>query len=137
LDTDLVEFLGEINETQKSAFLGGAMALLFPIHWPEPFGLVMIEAMACGTPVIAGRFGSVPEIILDAQTGFLCDSIEEMALACNRINEISRSRCRLHVENHFSGEIMTERYENVYREILAKHQTKGAHQKRTRRKNAA
>jgi glycosyltransferase involved in cell wall biosynthesis len=137
LDTDLVEFLGEIGEHQKSAFLGGALALLFPIHWPEPFGLVMIEAMACGTPVIAGRFGSVPEVIADERTGFLCDSIEEMVLACDRIGEISRTYCRQYVEQHFSGEIMATHYEQVYKDIITKHRAGMGRTKNVRRRGAA
>ena len=77
LDHPLVEFVGEIGDAEKAAFLGGALALLFPIDWPEPFGLVMIEAMACGTPVIAFRRGSVPEVIEHGVTGFVVDSVEE------------------------------------------------------------
>lgn len=134
LDDDLVEFLGEIGESQKGAFLGGALALIFPIHWPEPFGLVMIEAMACGTPVIAGRYGSVPEVIVDNQTGFLCDSVEEMVLACGRLGEISRIACRQHVEQRFSGEIMAEHYERVYASVIEKHKAGPVSQRSVRGK---
>src|SRR5690606_26158258 len=86
LDHPLVEYIGEIGEADKSAFLGGARALLFPIDWPEPFGLVMIEAMACGTPVVAFRGGSVPEVLDDGVTGFIVESIDEAVEAVGRID---------------------------------------------------
>ena len=87
-----VEFIGEINDAQKPAFLSGAKALLFPIDWPEPFGLVMIEAMACGCPVIAMRRGSVPEVMDDGITGFVVDNVDEAVAACGRLDEIDRGR---------------------------------------------
>jgi len=88
--------------------------LLFPIDWPEPFGLVMAEAMACGTPVIARRAGSVPEVVVDGVTGFICDSVEEMVLACDRVSSLDRRACRQHVEQNFSADRMAEGYERVY-----------------------
>jgi glycosyltransferase involved in cell wall biosynthesis len=118
-DHPLVEYVGEINEREKDAFLGQALALIFPVHWPEPFGLVMVEAMATGTPVIAGRFGSVPEIVLDGETGFVCDSLEEMVLATRRLGELSRVRCRAHVEEHFSAQRMAREYEAIYERLAA------------------
>lgn len=117
LDHPLVEYIGEVNEREKDAFLGGALALLFPIRWPEPFGLVMAEAMATGTPVIAGRFGSVPEVITDGVTGFIGDSLEEMALAIRQLGQIDRAACRAAVESRFSAAAMADGYERIYRQV--------------------
>jgi hypothetical protein len=114
----LVEYVGEVNQQEKDIFLGRALALLFPIRWPEPFGLVMAEAMATGTPVIAGRFGSVPEVIEDGRTGFICDSVEEMALAAERVAELDRAACRRLVEERFSAAAMAEGYEAIYRRLV-------------------
>jgi glycosyltransferase involved in cell wall biosynthesis len=122
LDEPLVEFLGEIGDDDKPAFLGGARALLFPIDWPEPFGLVMIEAMACGTPVVARPCGSVPEVVVDGRTGFLASTLVELADAVKRIDEIDRAECRRHVEAHFSVGRMAEDYEAVYRRLGARRQ---------------
>jgi len=94
LDHPLVQFIGEIGSAEKNAFLGNAAALLFPINWPEPFGLVMIEALACGTPVIAHPFGSVPEIVADGTTGFIALDIDSAVDAVERIGEIDRRNCR-------------------------------------------
>ena len=102
LDHPLVEFVGEIGEEQKSAFLGNAKALLFPIDWPEPFGLVMIEAMACGVPVIAFAGGSVPEVIDDGVTGFIVERSDEAIEATRRIVGIDRRRCRAAFERRFT-----------------------------------
>jgi glycosyltransferase involved in cell wall biosynthesis len=120
LDDPLVEFLGEIGDAEKPAFLGGAQALLFPIDWPEPFGLVMIEAMACGTPVIARPCGSVPEVVVHGQTGFLGDTLIELTEAVKRVDEIDRTACRRHVEAHFSVRRMGEEYERVYHRLGAR-----------------
>lgn len=114
----LIEFVGEISEREKDAFLGQALALLFPVRWPEPFGLVMAESMATGTPVIAGRFGSVPEVVEDGVTGFICDSLEEMVLAIRRLDEIDRMTCRRHVEQRFSAQRMARDYEAIYLRLL-------------------
>jgi glycosyltransferase involved in cell wall biosynthesis len=119
LDDPLVEFVGEIGEADKSAFLGGARALLFPIDWPEPFGLVMIEAMACGTPVIARPCGSVPEVVVDGRTGFLASTLIDMVEGVKRLHEIDRAECRREVESRFSVERMTQDYETVYRRLAA------------------
>ena len=120
LDDPLVEFLGEIGEEDKPAFLGGARALLFPIDWPEPFGLVTIEAMACGTPVVARPCGAVPEVVVDGRTGFLASSLVEMAEAVKRLDEIDRAECRRHVERHFSAARMAEDYEAIYRRLASR-----------------
>jgi glycosyltransferase involved in cell wall biosynthesis len=113
-----VEFIGEINESQKSEFLGNALALLFTIDWPEPFGLVMIESMACGTPVIARRCGSVPEVIRDGVTGFIASEMDEMVAAVKKVATLSREGCRQEFERRFSVEVMAEKYERIYRELI-------------------
>jgi glycosyltransferase involved in cell wall biosynthesis len=110
-----VEFVGEIDERRKGAFLGNARALLFPIGWPEPFGLVMIEAMACGTPVIAFRQGSVPEVIDDGVTGFVVDDVAEAAAAVKRLGEIDRAKVRATFERRFTAERMARDYLAIYR----------------------
>jgi glycosyltransferase involved in cell wall biosynthesis len=104
LDGDRVEFVGEVNERQKQDFLGNAMAVLVPIDWPEPFGLVMIEAMACGTPVIAWRRGSVPEIIEHGVTGFIVENEAEAIDAIERIPTLDRRRVRAAFERQFTAE---------------------------------
>lgn len=109
-----VEFLGEVDECGKKALLGGALAVLFPIDWPEPFGLVMIEALACGTPVIAYRAGSVGEIIEDGVTGFVVDSMEEAVAAAERVSSLDRGACRRSFEARFSVERMARDYLAVY-----------------------
>ncbi len=115
----LVEFIGEIGGRDKDEFLGNAYALLFPIDWPEPFGLVMIEALACGTPVIAWRCGSVPEVIDDGVTGFIVDNMEEAVRAVERVSSLSRRRCREVFEQRFSVERMTRDYVALYERLLA------------------
>lgn len=117
LNHPLVEFLGEIGEHEKEEFLGNAAALLFPIDWPEPFGLVMIESMACGTPVIAFRGGSVCEILEDGLTGFLVGNLEEAVAAAGRVSAISRKNCRAVFERRFSARRMSEDYVRLYEEI--------------------
>ncbi len=118
LDNPLVEFIGEIDEEAKKEFLGDAVALLFPIDWPEPFGLVMIEAMACGTPVITRPCGSAPEVVVNGITGFIKTSVEELAQAVRLIDKIDRAACRKHVEQNFSAQKMTDNYEIVYYTLL-------------------
>jgi glycosyltransferase involved in cell wall biosynthesis len=113
-----VEFIGEIGEAEKSGFLGDALALLFPIAWPEPFGLVMIEAMGCGTPVIAFRHGSVPEIVEDGITGFVVDDVDEAVIAVKKVARLDRRAVRHMFEQRFSVEIMTDGYEQAYRHVL-------------------
>jgi glycosyltransferase involved in cell wall biosynthesis len=113
------EFVGEIGEEEKGEFLGNAKALLFPIDWPEPFGLVMIEALACGTPVIAFRRGSVPEVLEDGVTGFIVDGVDDAVRAVARIDELSRARCRAAFERRFSASRMAHDYLAIYRAIRA------------------
>ena len=112
-----VEFIGEIDERDKAAFLGEAAALLFPIDWPEPFGLVMIEAMACGTPVIAFRRGSVSEVVEDGISGFVVDTIEEAVRAVQRIVTLDRARVRAAFERRFTVDRMARDYVQIYREL--------------------
>ena len=114
LNDPLIEFVGEIGDGQKSAFLGGADALLFPIDWPEPFGLVMIEAMACGTPVVAWRCGSTSEVIEPGVTGFLVDSDEEADQAVLQARSLDRAAVRRRFELRYSAVAMARRYVDLY-----------------------
>ncbi len=116
----LIEFIGEIGDHQKSEFLGGADALLFPIDWPEPFGLVMIEAMACGTPVVAFRCGSTPEVIEDGATGFLVDTLEQAVAAAGRAGHLDRAAIRDRFELRFSATAMARGYLDVYGDLLVR-----------------
>ena len=117
IDGKQIEFLGEFNHQQKCPLLGGAVATLFPITWQEPFGLVMAESMAVGTPVIAMALGSTPEVIEDGKTGFLCHSVEECIAAIDRVKEIDRVACRDRVVAKFSVERMVDDYEAVYQKL--------------------
>ena len=112
-----VEYIGEIADKDKSEFLSGAIALLVPIDWPEPFGLVMIEAMACGTPVIAFNRGSVPEVIDDGLTGFIVEDINGAIGAVDRLDHLSRAKIRAHFEQHFTARRMAQDYLGVYRSL--------------------
>ena len=119
LDNPLVDFIGEISETQKGDFLGRASALLFPIDWPEPFGLVMIEALACGVPVVAFRGGSVPEIIEHGRTGFIVDTLDEAIAATRDVHGLDRRRCRLEFERRFNVTRMARDYVSLYASVIA------------------
>ena len=119
LHNPYVDFIGEITDDEKGDFLGGAQALLFPIDWPEPFGLVLIEAMACGTPVVAYRRGSVPEIIADGETGFLVDNADQAVAAIKRVPALSRRRCREVFEARFSCPRMADDYLKIYAALSA------------------
>ncbi|HLZ65727.1 MAG TPA: glycosyltransferase family 4 protein [Aliidongia sp.] len=114
-----VEFIGEIDETQKSEFLGNAAGLLFPIAWREPFGLAMIEAMACGTPVIAMRNGSVPEVIEEGVSGFIVETEAQAIAAVRRLPELDRKRVRQAFDHRFTGRRMAEDYVRLYEELIA------------------
>jgi glycosyltransferase involved in cell wall biosynthesis len=118
MDQPHVEYLGEIGETAKAEFLGGAHALLFPIDWPEPFGLAMIEALACGTPVVAFRGGSVQEVLSDGVSGFVCDDIAEAVAAVERVDGLSRSECRAEFERRFSVTRMVSDYLRIYETLV-------------------
>ncbi len=113
-----VEFIGEINDDQKPEFLSGAHALLFPIRWPEPFGLVMIESMACGTPVIAFRHGSVPEVMEDGLTGFIVETEEEALAALKRLPELDRAAVRRRFDERFTARRMAQDYLDLYQELI-------------------
>ncbi|MCX8071028.1 MAG: glycosyltransferase family 4 protein [Candidatus Binatia bacterium] len=117
-----VEFLGEITEAEKSEFLGNAAALLFPVDWPEPFGLVMIEAMACGTPVIAFRRGSVPEVLEDGVTGFIVEHEGEAVRALDRLGDLDRHTIRRVFEQRFTAERMARDYLALYEALLSQEQ---------------
>src|SRR5918995_3656620 len=117
LDDPLIEFVGEVNEGQKSAFVGQALAVLFPIDWPEPFGLVMIEAMSAGTPVIAWRNGSVPEVIAPGRSGILVESMEEAVAAVEMVGRISRAGVRRHFEERFTAARMATDYVEAFKRL--------------------
>jgi glycosyltransferase involved in cell wall biosynthesis len=117
-NSDLVTFLGEVDDTEKDDLLGGALAYLFPIDWPEPFGLTMAEAMATGTPVIATALGAVPRVVAHGRTGFVCATFSQMVDAVGRVGEIDRRDCRAHVERNFSPAAMATAYERVYDRVI-------------------
>ncbi len=118
-----VEYIGEIGEKEKQKFLAEAYALLFPIDWPEPFGLVMIEAMACGTPVVAWRNGSVPEVIDHGLTGYVVDSIDEAVDAVEKVEGLDRKKIRKTFEERFSSERMARQYVEVYEKLVHREKT--------------
>jgi glycosyltransferase involved in cell wall biosynthesis len=113
-----VEFIGEVDDRAKQSFLGNATALLFPIDWPEPFGLVMIEAMACGTPVIAWRRGSVPEIVEDGVSGFIVESEAEAVEAIHRVRDLDRGAVRAVFDQRFTAGRMATNYLQLYRAAI-------------------
>ena len=115
-----IEFVGEVDDAAKETWLRGARALLLPIDWPEPFGLVFIEALACGTPVITRPCGSVPEIVRDGDNGLLGSDETELADALQRVGSIDRARCRADFEERFTVEHMTEKYEELYERLAAR-----------------
>jgi glycosyltransferase involved in cell wall biosynthesis len=118
LDHPLIEFLGEVGYPEKNEFLGNAAGFLFPIAWREPFGLVMIESMACGTPVIAYPLGSVPEIEQEGVTGFMVPDLQSAVSAVKRLGEIDRKRCRRHFEQYFTAERMAQDYLQIYQRLI-------------------
>jgi glycosyltransferase involved in cell wall biosynthesis len=111
-------FIGEVGGSRKRALLARVSALLFPIQWPEPFGLVMVEAMACGTPVIATNRGSVPEVVEDGVSGFIRDGVDQLADVCNATRDLDPPTIREYASNRFDGSRMTAGYEDVYRQVL-------------------
>ena len=112
-----VEFIGEINDARKPEFLGNARALLFPICWPEPFGLVMIESMACGTPVIAFNCGSVPEIMENGLTGYVVDDVDQAVVAVGKLDALFRPSIRSRFEERFSVAAMARDYVRIYHQL--------------------
>jgi glycosyltransferase involved in cell wall biosynthesis len=119
IDEEQIQFIGEVDEAGKQELLAGAAALLFPIRWEEPFGLVMIEAMACGTPVIAYREASVPELIDDGVSGFVVDNVEEAVAAVSRLPEIDRRQVRAVFERRFTARRMAEDYVRHYQTLIS------------------
>lgn len=118
LDHPLVTFVGEIGDADKNDFVGNARALLTPIDWPEPFGLVIIEALACGTPVIAYGHGAVPELLEDGVTGFIVRDQQEAIAAARRVGQIDRRACRASFERRFSAGVMAQAYAGIYRDLV-------------------
>ena len=127
IDGKQIEYLGEANHEQKNELIGGAVATLFPITWREPFGLVMVESMAAGTPVIAMNLGSTSEVIAHGKTGFLCHNVDEFIQAIDKAAQLNRYACLEHVMNHFSVQRMTDGYEAVYQQILAERFAQNGH----------
>lgn len=115
-----VEWVGEVNEQERNELMSRADCLLHPIQWPEPFGLALIEAMACGCPVVAFKHGSIPEIIVDRKTGYIVTSLQEMIEAVKKIGKINRVECRRHALENFNAKKMAEGYEAIYQKILNK-----------------
>jgi glycosyltransferase involved in cell wall biosynthesis len=120
IDGEQIRFIGEVGHEEKNALLGGAKALLAPIQWEEPFGLFFVEAMVCGTPVVAMSRGSVPEIVVDGKTGFACGDEEEAVEAIGRVGSLDRKTCREHASARFSKEKMAQGYVGAYEAVLAK-----------------
>jgi glycosyltransferase involved in cell wall biosynthesis len=119
VDGKFIEYVGEISESEKSDFLGNALALTFPIDWPEPFGLVVVEALACGTPVLARPCGAMPELLKDGTTGYVNSNIQLLADHVQDIPKLSRATCRAWIQERFSLQRMTEDYIDVYRHVVA------------------
>ncbi|OGW75519.1 MAG: hypothetical protein A2Z72_05780 [Omnitrophica bacterium RBG_13_46_9] len=117
-DGKTIKYVGPVNDVQKNELLGGASALIFSIEWEEPFGIVMAEALACGTPVIGFRKGALPEAVQDGVNGFICDTKEEMLDAVKRIPSIDRRMCRKSVEEKFSDKVIVEEYLSLYKSLL-------------------
>jgi glycosyltransferase involved in cell wall biosynthesis len=118
MDDPLIEFVGEIGEKEKNELLGNAMALIYPVGWPEPFGLAMIESMACGTPVIAYNNGSVPEVIDENVTGFVVSSVSEALKAVQKVPFLDRGKCRERFEKRFSSKRMADDYVKIYSSMV-------------------
>jgi len=121
-DHPLVEYLGEVDEAEKRHLLAGAYGLLFPIDWPEPFGMVLIEALACGTPVLAMNRGSVPELLRHGVTALIGNSVDELVALAPRLGALNRHACRREAERRFSARVMADGYEQVYTRVIAEHQ---------------
>jgi glycosyltransferase involved in cell wall biosynthesis len=129
-----VDFIGEVNDVEKDALLGGAFAYLFPIDWPEPFGLTMVESMATGTPVVAWRAGSVAEVVVNGVTGYIRDSMAGMVDAVQRVSDLDRAACRAHVERRFEASQMVDGYERAYQRVAADGVGAGVSDARRRRR---
>ncbi len=121
IDNEQIIYIGELGHEKKVKLLKGASATIHPVTWPEPFGLVMAESMACGTPVYALNMGSIPEVIKDGVTGFIADDIDSLTDKIKYLNTIDRKTCREHIQQNFSSEIMTQNYLNTYAKVIAQH----------------
>ena len=120
IDQDQIKYIGPVNNIQKNELLRNACAMLMPVTWDEPFGIVMAEALACGTPVIGFNRGAVPEVVTNGSTGFICNTTNEMIEAVNNIPSLSRSDCRQVAEEKFSSTVMAKQYEQLYKKIEAR-----------------
>lgn len=120
VDGDNISYIGPVNDQQKLTLLRGAAALLMPVLWDEPFGIVMAEALACGTPVVGLSRGAVPEVVRHECSGFVCQNVDEMVAAIGSLESISRQRCRIEAEARFSGDAMTDAYLSVYQDMMAR-----------------
>jgi glycosyltransferase involved in cell wall biosynthesis len=120
IDQDQIKYIGPVNNVQKNGLLRMAKALLMPVLWDEPFGIVMTEALACGTPVIGFNRGAVPEIVRHGQDGFVCDTMEDMIYSIEHINDINRHNCRKIVEDKFSSAVLAKQYEKLYKRLTSK-----------------
>jgi glycosyltransferase involved in cell wall biosynthesis len=118
LDGVSISYVGPVNDVEKNSLLGRARAFLMPIQWDEPFGIVMAEALACGTPVIGLKRGSVPEVVADGVTGFVCADVREMVEAAGRVDQLDRSACRVRAEAMFSEDTIVEGFLRVYRRLI-------------------
>ena len=127
IDGNQIEFLGEADHAMKNELMGRAVATLFPITWREPFGLVMAESMASGTPVIAMALGSAPEVIADGKSGFLCQNVDECVAAVARLGDLDRHVCRAYVEANFSVQRMVDGYEAVYQQVMSQRFAQNGH----------
>ena len=136
IDGDRVRYLGSVGPRERCEVLGRADALLHPINFDEPFGVSMVEAMACGVPVIAIGRGSVPEVVVDGRTGFIVADVEEATAAVQRLGQLDRSASRQHVEDRFSIERMTDGYLGVYREVLRRSRSRSQSDERDEREEA-
>jgi glycosyltransferase involved in cell wall biosynthesis len=119
VDGRAVTFVGAVDDAEKNRLLGSAAALLMPVLWEEPFGIVMAEALACGTPVIGLARGAVPEVVDDGVTGFVCEDVRGMVQAVGRVSRLSRQACRSDAERRFSDTAIVDAYERLYREVVA------------------
>jgi glycosyltransferase involved in cell wall biosynthesis len=119
IDNTQIRYIGQVNDAEKNVLLGGAKAFLMPIMWEEPFGIVMAEAMACGTPVLGLRRGAVPEVVEHETTGFVVDTVDELVAAIDLLPSLSRAACRARVERLYSDAAVTEGYTNIYSQMVS------------------
>ena len=122
-----IRWIGEVDEEKRNKLMSRALCVLHPVTWCEPFGLTLIESMACGTPVVAFNKGAIPEIIVDGETGFVVEDVEEMAEAILKVSQIDRQKCRHHALENFNSKIMTDKYEEIYIKLLEKESSGGFH----------